>query len=117
MGASFKEELSNLAPSAIVADSGIAEDSICILTHDFAGNPNFEFRGKSLYYMGTSSLSVKISAVCARAGVLQGIINDELKDPAIVAPGAAGSIFCGDRCDATNSPNETCCAVMLNFRR
>ena len=114
--ASFDNE-SNLAPSAIVAESGITAENICILKHDFADDERFVFRRNTLYYESTSSMTLKISAVCERAGQLQEILNVELDNPATIAPGDAGDIACGSNCDAVNDPNKTCCAILLNFRR
>ncbi len=97
---------SNLASSALVGNSGLSAEQICLHKGDHAGNAAIEIRGNSLMNTG-QDLQVKVAVTCNRANDLMQSLEDYGEDTDF---GGQNGIC---NCDFDSAQN--CCAVILKY--
>ncbi len=98
----------NLAPSALVGNSGLTPDQICLYKGDLVDNQAVEVTGSTLMQNGTTDLTVKISVMCHKANALVDAL-EEVGLPIDFGDTTTGT--CGCNLDTP----QKCCVVMLRF--
>jgi len=99
----------NLAPSALVGNSGLTPEQICLHKGELVDNIAVTVTGSTLMQNGTTDLTVKISVMCHKADALQAAIDEVGLTTVDLDDVSAGS--CG--CDLTTT--QKCCVVILRF--
>jgi len=97
---------SNLASSAIVGNSGLTSDQICLHKGDHASRETIEVRGSSLMNVGPD-LDMKVSVMCNRANALMDSLQELGYD--IQFNGQDG--FCNCQLETT----QKCCVAILKY--
>ncbi len=94
-----------LASSALVGNSSLAPEQICLHKGDFDGNPALAVHGNAITNNGANDLTLKISVMCHKANALQ----EALADIGFVIDLAGESAIC--QCDL--AANQKCCVIIL----
>ncbi|MBN2067566.1 MAG: hypothetical protein JW744_03805 [Candidatus Diapherotrites archaeon] len=100
----------SLATKALVGNSGLTSDQICIHKGDFATNQNLSLAGNSIVNGGTSNLSVKARVVCDHSNNLVQTVED--LESGIDLSGDDGVCECPIE---SETATQLCCAVILKY--
>lgn len=108
ISASFNAR-TNLAPDALVGNSGLTPEQICLHKGDFSGNKALEVRGNTIMQNGPNNLKVKVSVMCHKANALLESLAQAKFEGIELNDGVDGT--CG--CDLTMT--QKCCVVILRY--
>jgi hypothetical protein len=101
---------SNLAPSALVGNSGLSANQICINKGDMIENENLQVQGQTIANNGRTNLQVKVSVTCN----LTKSLNDSLEEMGFELDWGDDDGNC--ECDLDDEDaTQKCCAVILRF--
>ena len=103
----------NLAPSALVGNSGLSADQICLHKGELADRTELEVVGNTIMHSGTSEVRTSVSVTCNRSNVLVNSINEMgLFDSDIEFDGTVGVCNCPIDSDTAT---QLCCVVILRY--
>ena len=98
----------NLTPMALVGNSGLAPEQICLHKGDLRDNNALEVKGESIMNKGTTDLTVKVSIMCNKANALEDALK-EVGFEGIELNSEYGT------CDCDLTSTLQCCVVILRY--
>ena len=98
----------NLAPSALVGNSGLTPEQICLHKGELVDNLAVTVTGSTLMQNGTTDLTVKVSVMCHKGDVLEDAVKETGFEDFLLN-GTDGT------CQDITSTAQKVCVVMLRF--